>query len=171
MTAEPELIHTADIPDGNDEVQETLMSRLENASTAAKKRPKSSRARKGSAKDRAESLAPSGMLPVLQQLPRPYAPRDARGRLLKGAKLAKGQLWREVQRYAETHAFEAIDFLVQVMRDPLTKTQDRLIATQMLLDRGLGKVVELTEMEVTTNKGDAKADTQVLIIAGQKVKF
>jgi hypothetical protein len=170
MSAEPEVLHTADIPDMNDEVQQTLMARMEAKGASSKNRPKSSHARKGSAKDRAQKLAPSGMLPVLQQLPRPYAPRDARGRLLKGAKLAKGQLWREVQRYAETHAFEAIDFLVQVMRDPLTKTQDRLIATQMLLDRGLGKAVELAKMEVTNVDGE-KTEKQVLIINGQKVVF
>jgi hypothetical protein len=40
----------------------------------------------------------------------------------------------------------------------------------MLLDRGLGKAVELAKMEVTNVDGE-KTEKQVLIINGQKVVF
>lgn len=164
MATPPEIMHTADIPEAESEVQDALMARMERGAKRSKNRPKQSRARKAKAEV-------STLTPILSQLPRNNGvARDKRGRILKGSvSPARGSVWREVQKYAEVYAFEAVDFLVQVMRDPLTKTQDRIIATGMLMDRGLGKAVELAKLEVTGPEGST--EPQVLIIGDQKIVF
>jgi hypothetical protein len=163
MSAEPEILHTSDVPSGaegepshEDEAQSAIMARIDAMrNPSAGRTDKRVNARKGKG---AGKLAPMQFSPVIAA-----KLRDKGNPGLK-------RTWRDLRVYANNHSYEAIDFLVQVMRDPLCKTQDRLIAAQTLLDRGQGKAVEISKMEVTTNEG-AEATKNVLMLNGQKVTF
>jgi hypothetical protein len=53
---------------------------------------------------------------------------------------AKGT--RSADSIARDHAEEALDVLVEVMRDPLSEPRDRLKAANDLLERGYGKATQ-----------------------------
>lgn len=157
MPVEAEILRTSDIPEAEAEVQEALMARL------AKSDPKGpgKRKRKAASTSKVDAKT-SGLTPIAAQSPRKN--------MLKG----QGINWREAREYAAVHVFECIDFLMQVVRDPLSKTSDRITAALEVADRGgASKQMIMNALQVNVNNPatDTPAQSQVLIIGDQKVVF
>jgi len=60
----------------------------------------------------------------------------------------------EVRSYARQHTKEAIDTLVEIMRNPKCQSRSRVSAASLLLDRGWGKARETLEHGVTSELGE-----------------
>lgn len=163
MNAVPEIVRTGDIPEAEAEVQDALIARLSKAKSKPKQRER------GKQKSKKEPTR-SGLVPLVPQTPRSAnLPGMPGNRANPGG---KSTTWREAQKYAEVHVFECLDFLMAVVRDPLTKTSDRITASGMLLERGLGKAVELAKLEIENKTASESTENNVLVLPnGQKVIF
>lgn len=132
---EPEVIHSADIPEDTaaSEAQDALMARIENLRPGPGRRSGRERVQAEGAEKLEEKIAAAKSLPpVTKQTPR----KAGNPALVKGSNNPGGvsKLDRAIRDYARAHAFEAIDFLTMVMRDPLCRTTDRMTAAAHLID-------------------------------------
>lgn len=165
MMGEPEILPAGDIPPEL-EAQEALVARLEHATgEPSRSSGYAVSTRKPTGKGRSQSLTP-----IAKQTPRPT--RDARGRIIKGSTSlnpgGKTAIGKEIQRYAELHCMEAIDFLVNVMRDPIYRTQDRIEAAKELIRQGHGLAKGKSSGE---DEGGKNTTVNVLVINGQRIEF
>lgn len=163
MANDPEILHTADIPEAEAEVQDALIARLTKDQQQAhgNAKTKHRRRRKKESLPKVDPVA-TGLTPVAIQSPRKN--------MLKGM----GANWKEARDYAALHVFECIDFLMQVVRDPLSKTSDRITAAIEVADRGgASKQMIMQALQVNVNKSadEAPVQSNVLIIGDQKVTF
>lgn len=136
-TTEPEIIHSADIPEDAAavEAQDAIMARVEALRPGPGTRSKRERKQaKGAEKLQEKIAAARALAPLVVQPPR----KVGNPAMVKGGKSVNPggitKIDRQIRDYARAHCFEAIDFCVAVMRDPLCRTSDRLAAAAELID-------------------------------------
>lgn len=171
--SEPEVIHSADIPEdvAAAEAQEALLARIDDLRATRPvggRTPREKKQRQGAAK-REERITVQGrsLDPVAKQTPR----KGGNPALVKGKSLNPGgvsKLDRAIRDYARAHCFEAIDFLTMVMRDNLCRTSDRMAAAMALVDYSrLSKTIE----SEGGGEGGTTVTINVLKIGDQVIKF
>ena len=84
--------------------------------------------------------------------------RDKAGRFIAGNKSGgRPKIPEDVKEAIRAACPEAVQYLIELMRNPKEKTAYRLDAAKTLLDRGYGKPEMMSKVELST-----KEDTQII---------
>lgn len=163
---EPEIMHSADIPEdaAAADAQDAIMARVEALRPGPGHRsPRERKQAKGSEKLQEKIAKAVSLAPLAVQKPRPGFQK---GRSPNPGGITK--IDRQIRDYARMHCFEAIDFCVAVMRDPLCRTSDRLAAAAELIDNA--RLPKALDDDGGAGRGNS-ITINVLKIGDQVIKF
>lgn len=76
--------------------------------------------------------------------------RDSKGKFTKGNPGGgRKPIPQEFKELAESYSVEALQTVIDIIKNPLTETKDKLKAIEIVMDRGIGKATQQIDAHVT----------------------